>query len=66
MEADWPPSAFETLGSAFFWLAYFLSVMQKAASMASVPVLIFSPAVLVTFQGLIGNFAVFCHKFEHC
>ena len=41
------------------------SVMQKAASMASVLVLIFSPAVLVTFQGLIGNFAVFCHKFEY-
>ena len=42
------------------------SVMQKAASMAGVLELIFSPAVLVTFQGLIGNFAVFCHKFEHC
>ena len=40
--------------------------MQKAASMASVLVLIFSPAVLVTFQGQIGNYSVFCHKFEHC
>ena len=35
------------------------SVMQQAASMAGVLELIFSPAVLVTFQGLIGKFAVF-------